>query len=460
MNGQIRILFVDDEPPYRRIFSKRIGNDPRFIVDTAASGHEALAKLKISPADIIFTDLKMPLMDGIQLTTEIKKIYPHSFVLLLTGDDATSLVVQAMKAGAYDYLLKPLDFEMINHAIETILHHKEAQMAGYSCQDGRFICFESLIGQDRKMFEIYEKISQVAQTHATVLITGESGTGKELIAEAIHNKSLRSGKPFVQVNCAALTEGLINSELFGHEKGAFTGAVSRKKGLFEQACGGTLFLDEIGDISPTTQVSLLRILELGSFQRVGGQETIKADVRLVCATNKNLQQAIQDKLFREDLYYRLNVVSLHAPPLRERKSDIPLLANYFLERFSKLNNRQVATVSQKAMETLCRYSWPGNCRELANVMEHAVVFSKGGEIDEALLPRQLLEADSEIPARKTTFPVTSLAQAEKMLICSVLESTDWNLKKAAEQLDIARGTLYSKIEKYGICKPSEQGAEN
>lgn len=462
MRDAIRILFVDDEPAYCRIFRKRIGTDIRFEVDTASSGQEALQKLELMPVDIVFSDLKMPLMDGIELVTEIKARHPRTFVLMLTSDDSTNLVVQAMKAGAYDYLLKPLDFDMINHSIETILQHRQAMLTGYLASNGRQVCFENLIGQDRKMFEIYDKITQVAQTSATVLITGESGTGKELIAAAIHNKSERRNKPFIQVNCAALTEGLINSELFGHEKGAFTGAVSRKKGLFEQACGGTLFLDEIGDISPTTQVALLRILELGTFQRVGGSETIKADVRLVCATNKDLQQAVQDKLFREDLYYRLNVVSLHAPPLRERKSDIPLLASYFLDRFSKLNNKSIHGITPTALELLCNYHWPGNCRELGNVIEHAVVFCKETQLDTQLLPDSIKQPNSPaFPSQPlATIPLTSLAEAEKNLILATLENSDWNLKKTAEQLDIARGTLYSKMEKYEISKPSDHTAVN
>jgi DNA-binding NtrC family response regulator len=347
-----------------------------------------------------------------------------------------------------------MDFEMVKRSIQTILDHKAAVEAGRSalCRQGENFCFENIIGQDRKMFEIYEQINQVAQSMATVLITGESGTGKELIAAAIHAKSPRNNKPFIQINCAALAEGLISSELFGHEKGAFTGAITRKKGFFEQATGGTLFLDEIGDISPTTQVSLLRILELGTFQRVGGSETIKADVRLICATNRDLAAATREKLFREDLYYRLNVVSLQAPPLRDRKSDIPLLANYFLERFSTINNKQIEGFTRDAMELLCTYDWPGNCRELANIIEHAVVFCREKSLTRELLPAQLKTTEpSVVPVNHVTTP--TLAEAEHALIKKALEESNWNLKMAAEALDIARGTLYSKIEKYQLHKP-------
>ncbi|MDD2500863.1 MAG: sigma-54 dependent transcriptional regulator [Geobacter sp.] len=455
MSATTRILFVDDEPAYCRIFRTRIGVDPLFQIETANSGDEALARLQTFPADIVFADMNMPLMDGIELLTEIKNRYPNIFVIMLTGDDATSQVVKAMKAGAYDYLLKPMDLEMVKRSIQTILDHKAALQSGRSerCSQGENFCFENIIGQDRKMFEIYEMINQVAQTSTTVLITGESGTGKELIAAAIHAKSNRSAKPFIQVNCAALTEGLISSELFGHEKGAFTGAIARKKGLFEQASGGTLFLDEIGDISPTMQVSLLRILELGTFQRVGGNETIKADVRLICATNRDLAAAAREKLFREDLYYRLNVVSLQAPPLRERKSDIPLLANYFLERFSTLNNKQISSISPAAMEQLCNYNWPGNCRELANVIEHAVVFCRNKSLGADNFPTHLRDHSVQPTAASPDTASPTLADVERALIEKTLEESHWNLKKAAKTLDIARGTLYGKIEKYQLHKP-------
>lgn len=456
MTQTTRILFVDDEPAYCRIFNKRIGTDQRFQVETALNGPEALERLSCFPADIVITDLSMPLMDGIELVTEVKARYPNIFILILTSDDSTAQVVKAMKAGAYDYLLKPFDFEMVERSIETILSHRAAVQAGQcpDCLSGKQYCFENLIGQDRKMFEIYEMINQVAQTSATVLITGESGTGKELIASAIHAKSTRKDKPFIQINCAALAEGLISSELFGHEKGAFTGAVSRKKGLFEQASGGTLFLDEIGDISPTTQVSLLRILELGTFQRVGGSETIKADVRLICATNRDLAAAAREKQFREDLFYRLNVVSLQAPPLRDRKSDIPLLAQHFLERYCTINNKQIQGFTRDAMQLLCGYDWPGNCRELANIIEHAVIFSRSNVLDKDNLPAQIRPAEGHTASLTLNLTSSTLAEAEEALIQKVLEETNWNLKKAAETLDIARGTLYGKMEKYQLTKPT------
>lgn len=455
MSPIIRILFVDDEPAYRRIFRSRLRRDQRFLVETAASGEEALQRLEQFAADIVLTDLKMPFMDGIELVGRIKEQRPEIFVLILTGIDSTSEAVRAMRAGAYDYLLKPLDFAMVMRTIEKIIAHRNAFADHITSQekDQARYRFENIIGQDQKMFEIYEMIVQVAQTQANVLITGESGTGKELIAEAIHSRSTRHEQPFLQVNCAALTDTLINSELFGHEKGAFTGASARKKGYFERANGGTIFLDEIGDIPITTQVTLLRVLELGTFQRVGGSETLHVDVRLICATNRDFNEAIRNKLFREDLYYRINVVSLHAPPLRERQSDIPLLTKYFLEKYSALNKKSVTRISGAALQILKDYPWPGNVRELANIIERAIIFCKGDVVTEAHLPGEFKDLLPGTEPIILSLPSNSLAMAEATLILKVLQEKSWNLKQAAAELDIARGTLYGKIEKYGISKP-------
>ncbi|MFO7578488.1 MAG: sigma-54 dependent transcriptional regulator [Pelovirga sp.] len=455
MSSPIRILFVDDEPAYRRIFQSRLRRDQRFLVETAGGGEEALQTLKQFSADIVLTDLKMPFMDGIELLERIKEQRPEVFVLILTGIDSTSEAVRAMRSGAYDYLLKPLDLDMVMHTIEKILAHRKAFAGHVSMREGdqTDYRFENIIGQDQKMFEIYEMISQVSQTQANVLITGESGTGKELIAEAIHAHSARREQPFLQVNCAALTDTLINSELFGHEKGAFTGATATKRGYFERANGGTIFLDEIGDIPIATQVALLRVLELGTFQRVGGSETLRVDVRLICATNRDFSEAIRKKLFREDLYYRINVVSLHAPPLRERQSDIPLLANYFLEKYCVRNKKPRLRIANSASQMMKSYPWPGNVRELANVVERAVIFCKGPEITEEHLPAELKKLLPTAEPITLSLPSNTLAAAEATLILKVLEEKNWNLKQAAAELDIARGTLYGKMEKYGINKP-------
>ncbi len=454
-----RILFVDDEPAYRRIFRSAMRTDPHLLVETAASGDEALRKLEEFPAEIVFTDFLMPGMNGLALLKEIHERHPGIFVLILTGVDSTRDAVTAMKAGAYDYILKPFDFNLIRLQIEKIIAHKKILRESVAPRPSGIegYRFENIIGQDSKMFEIYEKITQVAKTGTSVLISGESGTGKELIAEAIHANSNRRDKPFVAVNCAALTEELINSELFGHEKGSFTGATTQKIGFFEQADGGTIFLDEIGDIPAKTQVALLRVLELGSFHRVGGTRPLKVDVRLICATNKDLSHAIREKLFREDLYYRINVVSITAPALRDRRSDIPLLARYFLQKYSSETGKKISGISPAALDLLMTYRWPGNVRELANVIEHAVVFCRDQELKPAHLPPEFCRPNalpqSEEEVFNLTLPSHSLAQAEATLIRKVLEEKEWNLSQAAEELDIARGTLYSKMQKYNINKP-------
>lgn len=446
-----RILYVDDEPAYCRLFSRSMADDDRFIIRTAAHGEEALSILRAEPHEIVLTDLLMPRMDGLTLLEEVKRLWPEVFVLILTGVDSADKAVKAMKSGAYDYILKPLDIDMIRRQLGKILQHR--QLLKETPQPvGDTFRFENMVGKDQVMFELYEKIQQVAQSDATVLITGESGTGKELIAEAIHARSRRRAKPFVRVNCAALTETLINSTLFGHERGSFTGAMARKAGFFEVASGGTIFLDEIGDIPIQTQVALLRVLEMGSFQRVGGTETIKVDVRVICATNQDLSAAVKEKTFREDLYYRINVVSLHGPSLRSRKSDIPLLANFFFEMYRRKSGKQISGISGAAMAMLCEYAWPGNVRQLANVIEHSVIFCQGRQILPDHLPKELhQEPHNDF---LLTLRDSSLSSAEATLIRAVLEEHDWHLTQSAEALGVARGTLYSKMERHHITKPS------
>ena len=454
MSDKIKVLFVDDEKGYRESFRRAMRKEPNLLLETASNGREALDKLETFSADVIITDVKMPIMDGLTLLEEIRVSYPHIFVLVVTGFGSIEDAVRAMKAGAYDYILKPFDFDMITRVLKKITGHKRVlKETTYVGQERRKRHrFENIIGQAPKMFEIYQKITDVAATKATVLITGESGTGKELIAEAVHYRSPRRKKPFIMMNCAALTDTLINSELFGHEKGAFTGAVMQKKGHFELADGGTILLDEIGDIPIPTQVSLLRVLELGTFKRVGGTGTIKVDTRIICATNKDLSQEVREKLFREDLFYRINVVSINVPPLRERKSDIPLLANHFLEKCCRETKKNILRISRAAMDVLTRYDWPGNVRELSNIIENTVVFCKGREVLPNNLPPELREP-SQTKTLTLNLPSSSLPIAESTLIRKVLEETSWNLKQSAKELGIARGTLYSKMNKYGIEKP-------
>jgi DNA-binding NtrC family response regulator len=445
-----RLLYVDDEAAYRSIFCREMREDKRFIVETASDGPSALRLLESYRADIVLTDLVMPGMDGITVLQEIHRRYPEIFVLILTGVNSAHEAVRAMKAGAYDYILKPFDAAMLQMQLEKILHHRLLLQS--NARETHELNFEHLVGQDPAMFELFEGIRRIAPTNATVLIRGESGTGKELIAAAIHARSSRRDKMFVPVNCAALTESLINSALFGHEKGAFTGAVARQIGFFERATGGTIFLDEIGDIPQQTQVALLRVLELGTFQRVGGTETIQVDTRIICATNKDLEGAISEKTFRQDLFYRLNVVSLTAPPLRERTSDIPLLVNVFLNKFNREIGKEVASIDPAALTRLCAYRWPGNVRELSNAVERAVVFCPGSELRLEHFPAELQKspaADEDFSLRLRT---SNLPEIEAEVIRKVLEDKQWNLSRAAEVLGIARGTLYGKIKSYGIEK--------
>ena len=450
MSSKIRILFVDDEEPICLLFRKAMAKKP-VLIQTASDGEEALRKLESFPAEIVITDVIMPKMDGHTLLKQVRLLYPSIFVIVITGQGCVEDAVRSMKEGAYDYIMKPLDFGRIESLIQKVTEHKRLleKLVFPGKERRKKHRFENFIGQDPKMFEIFQRVNQVAKTNATVLIVGETGTGKELMAEATHFRSARKNGPLIKVNCAALTETIINSELFGHEKGAFTGAVSQKKGHFEFADGGTIFLDEIGDIPIWTQISLLRILETGTFQRVGGTKTLEVNTRFICATNKELSKAVSEKVFREDLFYRINVVSIQVPPLREKKSDIPLLANHFLEKYCSATEKNIRSISRPAMELLIRYDWPGNVRELANVVENAVIFSKGGEITPDILPKELIETPQS-KGFTLRLPSRSLPLTESTLIRKVLEETNWNLKQSAKELNIARGTLYSKMKKYGI----------
>ena len=447
------ILFVDDDAGIRRLFT-RVLRDDGLCIETATDGEDALEKLKYFRADIVLTDVIMPKMEGFRLLKEIQLRYPEIFVVIITAKGSVEDAVRAIKQGAYDYILKPFEFNRIREVIVKIIQHKMIQDAvattDADIESGQ--PFEKIIGQDLKMFEVFRKIRDVARTDATVLITGETGTGKELVAEAIHFRSCRNNGPLVRVNCAALPETLIASELFGHEKGAFTGAANRKTGHFEAAHRGSIFLDEIGDIPIPTQLAMLRVLETGTLKRVGGTHPVQFDTRIICATNKDLMDAIRRKEFREDLFYRINVVAIDLPPLRERKQDIPLLAHYFREKWNTVNHRAVKGISDSAMEILLHYPWPGNIRELSNVIETASIFCKGQEILPAHLNPTVRSADSSGDFA-ITISSASLPDAESTIIQSVLEHKRWNLKQASRMLNIARGTLYSKIKKYGLRKP-------
>lgn len=450
MDRPVKILIVDDEVNLLQSLSDVL-KIKGYSVATARNGLGALEKLKERYFNIAIIDLKMPKMGGMELLEVIKERYPQTLVVILTGYGTIKNAVEAMKKGAYSYLIKPFRPDEIILIANKIMEEENLR------EENRFLRQElekkgEIITQNKKMRRLKELIEQVARTEATVLITGETGTGKELVARAIYQSSPRKRNLFVRVNCAALAEGVLESELFGHERGAFTDAYIQKKGRFELADRGTLFLDEIGDIPLTTQVKFLRVLQEGELERVGAEETIKVDVRIIAATNQNLPQAIREKRFREDLFYRLNVVNLELPPLRERKEDIPLLTQYLLKKHRRLN-KQVEGISEKALDCLISYPWPGNIRELENTIERAVILAKKPLIEEEDLS---LSSQDIASLDKVSFSLgsKSLREVEKNLLATVLEETKWNLSKAAQILEISRTTLYSKIKKHKIAHSS------
>lgn len=443
-----KILIVDDEVNLLQALSDVL-EKKGYSVATAQNGLEALGKLKERYFNIAIVDLKMPKMGGMELLKAMRDRYPQTLVVILTGYGTIKNAVDAMNKGAHNYLIKPFRPDEILLIINKIMEEENLR------EENRFLRQElekkgEIITQNEEMRRLKELVEQVARTEATVLITGETGTGKELVARAVYQKSFRKRNLFVKVNCATLAEGVLESELFGHERGAFTDAYIQKRGRFELADRGTLFLDEIGDIPVTTQAKLLRALQEGEFERVGGEETMKVDVRIIAATNQNLPQAIKEKRFREDLFYRLNVVSLELPPLRERKEDIPLLAQYFLRKHRTLN-KQVEGISKEALAYLISYPWPGNIRELENTIERAVILAKKPLIEKKDL---YLCSPNITSLGKPSFSSgsKSLRKVERTLLATVLKENNWNLSKAAQILEISRTTLYSKIKKHGLAK--------
>jgi DNA-binding NtrC family response regulator len=440
---QAKILIVDDEVNLLESLGDLLSKKG-YDVATANDGLEALGRLDSEPFQVMIADLRMPGMSGLELLEKVNSQFPDMSVLILTAYGTIKSAVTAVRMGAYDYICKPFMPEEILTAITNILEQKRL-FHEYEYE------FEKLIGKHPSMREVYKLISQVSKTNCTVLILGESGTGKELAAYAIHHNSDRRSKPFIKVSCAALPEGVLESELFGHERGAFTNAYYRRKGRFELAHGGTLLLDEIGDMPMATQVKLLRVLQEREFERVGGNQTIKVDVRIVATTNRDLTTAVSEQQFREDLYYRLSVVPIHLPPLRERKGDIPLLIGHFLKKFGEKDKKKVSNLSRDALSLLMAYDWPGNVRELENAVERAVVLSKGDTIIPDYLPRHI--RDTSGGGISLWLRSRSLREAERQLLTWVLERTDWNIKKAADILKISRGTLYSKIRKLDLRDP-------
>jgi DNA-binding NtrC family response regulator len=449
--SDIHILIVDDET----IVRESLGNwflEDGYTVEVAGSAKEALEKLAARSWDIFLLDIRMPGMDGLELQRKIREVQADATIIIMTAYASVETAVEAMKQGAYDYIVKPFDPDDLEHLIGKAIERKQlvTENTRLRSKIDELNLLHEIVGTSAAIRRVLEQVAVVSQSDTTVLIRGESGTGKELIARAIHANSKRRYMPIVVVNCGALSEGVLESELFGHEKGAFTGAHYRRKGKFEMADGGTLFLDEIGDISLKTQVDLLRVLEEKKIARVGGNAEIPVDFRLIAATNKNLEAIVPEEKFREDLYYRINVFSITVPPLRERREDIELLAEHFLTRFSQSMNKPVTGLSKEALELLRAYDWPGNVRELQNAMERAVLVAKTREIQPADLPLQLNGAKPQLVGK-------SLSEIEKQHIKNVLDESGWNIYRAARLLEIDRVTLYNKIKKYGF-KRQEKSA--
>ncbi|MGB8657071.1 MAG: sigma-54 dependent transcriptional regulator [Candidatus Zixiibacteriota bacterium] len=441
----VSLLIVDDELSVRDSLTKWFKEDG-YRVDAAADATEALKKLKPGAWDIIFLDIKLPGMDGMELQQRIKSVDPNATIIMITAYASVDTAVKSLKEGAYDYVTKPVDPDYLSHLVSNVIKQRRLLSENIQLKERIQELYEidEIIGESPAMMKVFDLIKTVAPTDTSVMIKGESGTGKELIARAIHSNSSRRFFPIITVNCGGLTEGLTESEFFGHEKGAFTGALYRRKGKFEMADGGTIFLDEVGNVDPKAQTDLLRVIETKQFTRVGGDEVIKVDFRLICATNRDLELAVKQGAFREDLYYRLNVFSISIPPLRERRSDVPLLANYFLKKLTLAMNKPVTGFSADAVEFLKSYDWPGNVRELRNAIERAVVVATGPSITAEQLP---------IPRTAKSAPQDqSMEAVEKAHMKNILEQTGWNITRASEVLGIDRTTLYHKIEKYGLRK--------
>lgn len=449
-----QILIVEDNVTMRegivQILS-RIGHD----LHAASGGREGVELFSQVSPDFVITDLKMEDMDGIEVLRKIKESSPDAIVMIITAFGSIEVAVEAMKLGAYDFITKPFPPDLLRVKVAGALDFARMRAENvFLRSESRREHPDTMIGQSNSMAEIREQISRAAPTDSTVLITGESGTGKELVARAIHAQSSRVQRPFIKVDCSSLAEGVLESELFGHERGAFTGAIARKQGRFELAEGGTIFLDEIGEIPLTTQVKLLRILQDRSFERVGGTRTLNANVRVISATNKDLSVQIQAGKFREDLFYRLHIVPIQVPPLRERKEDVPLLMDHFLEILIKKNSKPV-TITPEAVTLLKSYAWPGNIRELENLLERLYVLTPRGVIDANALPGELKTSndhvDLELPPRNVTLD-QALETLERQLILRAYEEAGGVKTKTAQLLGIKTSALYYKLEKYGIAK--------
>jgi DNA-binding NtrC family response regulator len=457
------ILVIDDEISVRESLKVLLKKDYALLF--ASDGPEGLQRFQESAPDLVLLDLMLPQMNGINVLKKMREIHPETPVIMLTGTRTIKTAVEAIKAGANDYLTKPFDLDELRLSISKELSHRtlEKEVLRLRTEVSQRYGFDNIVGQSQPMREIFAKVTQLADTRTTVLLLGESGVGKELVAKALHYNSARLSQPFVAVNCAAIPEGLLESELFGHERGAFTDAQSRRIGRFESAHHGTLFLDEIADLSLPCQAKILRALQDKKFTRVGGLDTIEADVRLVCATNKNLEEEMRKGRFREDLYYRINVVPISIPPLRKRKEDIPLLVEHFLQKKAREEGHPTKSVSQKAMEALTQYDWPGNIREMQNIVEQMVTLSSKEVIEgddvPAVIHKKTRREDLEEQALSGKLPLDQAVQEfERRVISQALQKSGHIQTKAANLLGVSRRILKYKMDALGLSEP-EPGSE-
>jgi len=454
-----KILIVDDDPEILEIIAGVL-KEGGYVVDTASSGTGAIKHIDDEFYDLVVTDLKMPEVDGMMVLRHVVDRSPDTICIILTGYGTIDGAVEAIKTGAFDYITKPVKPGEILIVVEKALRYRylERENILLRRQLRKKYRFENFVGDSEPIQKVFELIEKVSDTDSTVLITGESGTGKELIAKAIHYNSDRRDNPMVVINCGAIPEELLESELFGHEKGAFTGAHKSRIGRFELADGGTIFLDEIGDMSPNLQVKLLRVLQEQKFERVGSTRTIQTDIRIIAATNQDLIGAANNGTFREDLYYRLNVIPIEVPPLRERRSDILLLVDFFLKKFNEEKQKHTKGFTPETMDTLIQYDWPGNVRELENLVERVVILTNSDEIGLDDLPESVREDVRAIESAETTIPKhgfdNAVEEYEKKLILKALDETNWVKAKAAKLLNMNRTTLIEKIKKKKLQKPS------
>jgi two-component system response regulator HydG len=464
---QARLLIGDDDPTVREAYTEILGS-LGHLVDQAADGEELLQRVRSRSYDMVFTDLRFPPTDGISVLKEVKRIRPSTLVVIFTGHATVSLVLQGFRNGAFEFLEKPVDLErfreLASRALEIRKMGEKRRRMAEELENERLNVmrlrerldledpFQQLVGSSGVMRALTDTIREVARTDSTVLLTGESGTGKGLVARTLHEASTRRSGSFVEANCVVYSEGVLHSELFGHERGAFTGADRSKKGRFELAQGGTLFLDEIGEISASTQLLLLRVLQDRNYERVGGEETLETDVRLIAATNRDLQAAIEQGSFRSDLFYRLNVIPVHLPALRDRPDDIPVLAQHFLARCATRLERPVEGFSPEAVDVLSRYAWPGNIRELENLVERVVVMNRTRRVEARDLPPTIRQMADDADGDRGT-----LQEMERKKIIEALEETLGNKKLAARRLGIHRSTLYAKMRRFGLAESADAG---